>query len=121
MSPAQWNARAAQAALCNSALAPGVQEWPHRLAQIPSRKLSWGFEVCAAQDHSDICRLPRPNKSVADGSCLLIQRHGSAGLHHFFWLTGECNFPPQAAVPEDSVDTSPMLLAIKSAEDAHAS
>jgi hypothetical protein len=52
---------------------------------------------------------------------LLIQRHGSAGLHHFFWLTGECNFPPQAAVPEDSVDTSPMLLAIKSAEDAHAS
>jgi hypothetical protein len=29
MSPAQWNTRAAPAALGNSALAPGVQEWPH--------------------------------------------------------------------------------------------
>jgi hypothetical protein len=40
MSPAQWNARAVAAALGNSALAPGVQEWPHRLAQIPSKRLS---------------------------------------------------------------------------------
>jgi hypothetical protein len=69
MSPAQWNARAAQAALCNSALVPGVQEWPHRLAQIPSRTF---LRVRGVRLHKTIPRFVAyhdPNKSVADGSC----------------------------------------------------
>jgi hypothetical protein len=40
------DARAARAALGNSALAPGVQERPHRLAQIPLKDFPEGVCGC---------------------------------------------------------------------------
>jgi hypothetical protein len=43
MSPAQWNARAAPGQLC---LSPGRAEWPHRLAQIPSKNFPEGMCGC---------------------------------------------------------------------------